>query len=76
MSRKGNCWDNAVAESFFKTIKYECINMYKFTSYRSLFNCIRQYMDWYNTKSLHSSLGYLTQLEKEMKLREFNTIAA
>ena len=76
MSRKGNCWDNAVAESFFKTIKYECINRYKFTSYRSLFNCITQYMDWYNTKRLHSSLGYLTPLEKEIKLREFNKIAA
>ena len=57
MSRKGNCLDNAVAESFFKTIKYECINRYKFTSYRILFNCIIQYMDWYNTKRLHSSLG-------------------
>ena len=45
MSRKGNCWDNAEAESFFKTIKYECINRYKFTSYRSLFNCITQYID-------------------------------
>ena len=76
MSRKGNCWDNAVAESFFKTIKYECINRYKFTSYRSLFNCITQYIDWYNTKRLHSSLGYLTPLEMEIKLREVNKIAA
>jgi putative transposase len=32
MSRKGNCWDNAVAESFFKTIKEECINRHEFTS--------------------------------------------
>ena len=76
MSRKGNCWDNAVAESFFKTIKYECINRYKFTSYRSLFNCITQYIDWYNTKRLHSSLGYLTPLEMEIKLRKVNKIAA
>ena len=76
MSRKGNCWDNAVAESFFKTIKYECINRYKFTSYRSLFNCITQYIDWYNTKRLHSSLGYLTPLEIEIKLIDSNKIAA
>jgi putative transposase len=76
MSRKGNCWDNAVAESFFKTIKYECINRYKFTSYRGLFNCITQYIDWYNTKRLHSSLGYITPLEMEINLREFNKIAA
>jgi putative transposase len=76
MSRKGNHWDNAVAESFFKTIKYECINRNKYTSYRSLFNCITQYIDWYNTKRLHSGLGYLTPLEKEIKLREVNRIAA
>ena len=33
MSRKGNCWDNAVAESFFKTIKHEWLYSFKFTSY-------------------------------------------
>ena len=33
MSRKGNCWDNAVAESFFKTLKYECTNRYKFNTF-------------------------------------------
>lgn len=69
MSRKGNCWDNAVAESFFKTIKYEWLYRFKFTSYRQLFNSIEDYIDWYNTKRLHSSLGYLTPLEMEMNLR-------
>ena len=76
MSRKGNCWDNAVAESFFKTIKYECLNRYKFVNYQSLFKCITEYVDWYNTKRLHSSLGYLTPLEKEIELRGFNKMAA
>ncbi len=33
MSRKGNCWDNAVTESFFKTLKYECVYRYKFKSF-------------------------------------------
>ncbi|MCI0922694.1 transposase [Sphingobacterium rhinopitheci] len=32
MSRKGNCWDNAVAESFFKTIKYEWLYRFKYAS--------------------------------------------
>ncbi len=32
MSRKGNCWDNAVAENFFKTLKVECFYHYKFTT--------------------------------------------
>ncbi len=69
MSRKGNCWDNAVAESFFKTIKYEWLYRYRFTSFNQLFNSIKEYINWYNTKRIHSSLGYLTPLEMEMKLR-------
>jgi transposase InsO family protein len=69
MSRKGNCWDNAVAESFFKTIKHEWLHRFKFTSYWQLFNSIEDYIDWYNTRRLHSSLGYLTPLEMEINLR-------
>ena len=76
MSRKGNCWDNAVAESFFKTIKYECLNRYKFKTYQGLYKCIKEYIEWYNTIRLHSSLGYLTPLEKEIELRGFNKIVA
>jgi transposase InsO family protein len=44
MSRKGNCWDNAVAESLFKTIKHECTNRYKFTSYNQLYQCLSEYI--------------------------------
>ena len=76
MSRKGNCWDNAVAESFFKTIKHEWLNRFIFTSYQQLFDAVDDYINWYNTKRLHSSLGYLSPLEMEMKLRGFIKIAA
>ena len=76
MSRKGNCWDNAVAESFFKTIKYECLNRYRFKTYQELHHCINDYIKWYNSTRLHSSLGYLSPLEMEMKLRSVNKIAA
>ena len=69
MSRKGNCWDNAVAESFFKTIKYEWLYRFKFHSYSQLYESINNYITWYNTRRLHSSLGYLTPLEMEMKLK-------
>lgn len=76
MSRKANCWDNAVAESFFKTIKYECLNRCRFDSYQKTYECINQYIKWYNTKRIHSSLGYLTPLEKEMELRKLiNNVA-
>ena len=71
MSRKGNCWDNAVAESFFKTIKYEWLYRFKFTSYKQLYESLDDYIYWYNTERLHSSLGYLSPLEMEIKLRGF-----
>ena len=76
MSRKGNCWDNAVAESFFKTIKYEWLYRFKYTSYNQLYNSIEDYIDWYNTERLHSSLAYLTPLEMELKLKGFLNKAA
>ncbi|OWP85501.1 transposase [Flavobacterium covae] len=72
MSRKGNCWDNAVAESFFKTIKNECLNRYSFSSILSLYRCIDEYINWYNTERLHSSLGYKTPLEMEIYLKNLN----
>jgi len=67
MSRKGNCWDNAVAESFFKTLKYECVYRYKFNSFLNALQVIDQYIKWYNTKRLHSALGYKTPLEIEQE---------
>jgi len=69
MSRKGNCWDNAVAESFFKSIKYERLLRYVFTDFKQLYNCISNYINWYNTKRIHSSLGYMTPLEKEIEIK-------
>ncbi|UZR99784.1 IS3 family transposase [Chondrinema litorale] len=74
MSRKGNCWDNAVAESFhsvrFKTIKYESLNRQKFDTSEQLYQHIHEYIEeWYNVKRIHSSLGYMTPLEKEIQLK-------
>jgi len=68
MSRKANCWDNAVAESFFKTIKSECTNRYSFKFFLEAYQVIDQYIKWYNYKRLHSSLGYKSPLEIEMEL--------
>jgi transposase InsO family protein len=76
MSRKGNCWDNAVAESFFKTIKHEWLYRFKFTSFEQLHDAVNDYINWYNIERLHSSLGYLTPLEMEVKLRGIIKIAA
>lgn len=76
MSRKGNCWDNAVAESFFKTIKHEWIYRFKYNSYQQLHKSIDDYINWYNNERLHSSLGYISPLDMEIKLRANFKIAA
>ena len=64
MSRKGNCWDNAVAESFFKTIKCEYIDSYNFESQAIAQSMLFRYIEgWYNTKRIHSALDGKSPLE-------------
>jgi transposase InsO family protein len=61
MSRKGNCWDNAPAESFFSTLKTELIGdrifLSRFQARREIFEYIEVY---YNRQRLHSTIGYMT----------------
>jgi transposase InsO family protein len=64
MSRKGNCWDNAVAESFFKTIKIEELNRFERIKATQLNSLIFKYIEgWYNTQRIHSALNGLTPWE-------------
>lgn len=66
MSRKANCWDNAVAESFFKTLKTELIYHQEYKTRNEAEIAVFEYIEvWYNRKRLHSSLGYLTPVEYE-----------
>ncbi|MFC6619097.1 IS3 family transposase [Deinococcus radiophilus] len=66
MSRKGDCWDNAVVESFFETIKRELVDGCVYRSHEEAKKAIFEYMEvYYNRKRRHSSLGYLTPLEAE-----------
>jgi putative transposase len=65
MSRTGNCWDNAVAESFFKTLKSECANS-TFFSIAQAQHLVEAYVeDYYNLSRPHSFNGYLSPNEKE-----------
>lgn len=76
MSRKGNCWDNAVAESFFKTIKVECIHKHEFVSKTQAYSVIFDYIDgWYNTKRIHSALNGQSPAQAFSKLKEKKTAA-
>lgn len=66
MSRKGDCWDNAVAESFFATLKRELIDGTKWRTRAEAQAAIFEYIEvWYNRVRRHSSLGYVPPLEYE-----------
>ena len=69
MSRKGNCWDNAVAESFFSTLKNELIRGRRFESPSQAKSAIFDYIEvFYNRQRLHQSLNYQTPESYERKL--------
>lgn len=66
MSRKGNCYDNAVAESFFKTLKAEQVYHQHYTTRKAAMAAIFEYIEvFYNRQRRHSSLGYLSPAEYE-----------
>ncbi|WGQ09925.1 IS3 family transposase [Pedobacter gandavensis] len=76
MSRKGNCWDNAVAESFFKSLKAECVYQHKFTDKEQAALIVFEYIEiWYNRNRLHSALGYLSPEEFGRNLNKQNIAA-
>ena len=69
MSRKGNCWDNAVAESFFKSLKVEWVYKHEYNlRYEAELSIFRWIETWYNRKRMHSTLGYKTIEEFETEL--------
>jgi transposase InsO family protein len=68
MSRSGNCYDNAYAESFFHSLKVELIHRRRFQTRRQAEEAIRTYIDdWYNPKRLHSGLDYQTPMDYEKR---------
>jgi putative transposase len=68
MSRKGNCWDNAVAESFFGTLKTELTHSRIFTTRENAKSTIVEWIEvFYNRQRLHSTLNYLSPVQFEQQ---------
>ena len=68
MSRKGDCWDNAVSESFFKTLKVERVNDRDYWTREEAKTDITDYIErFYNRKRRHSHLGYISPVEYELQ---------
>jgi len=66
MSRKGNCYDNAVMESFFHTLKAECVDLHVFPSRTHARSVVFEFLEvYYNRQRLHSTLGYRTPVAFE-----------
>ncbi len=66
MSRKGNCWDNAVAESFFGTMKNEWLRDADFTTRADARHAVFEYIEvFYNRQRRHSFNGYRSPVEIE-----------
>jgi putative transposase len=68
MSRKGDCWDNAVAESFFGTLKTELVHEADWATRAEARSAIFEYLEvFYNRRRIHSSIGYVSPEEFELK---------
>jgi transposase InsO family protein len=67
MSRKGNCWDNAVMESFYRSLKTECVYWENYVCQLDVQRSLNHYIEqYYNRIRLHSSLGYVSPVKFEL----------
>ena len=70
MSRKGNCWDNAVMERFFRNLKTERLNQLSFINHQAIVAEVESYIYFYNYKRLNSAIDYMTPSQKFMQLKK------
>ena len=75
MSRKGNCWDNAPVERFFSSLKREWTGDRLYRTRQEAIADVREYVTvYYNSRRLHSTLGYTTPLDFENNLNKLSGI--
>ena len=70
MSRQGNCWDNAVMERFFRSLKTERLNQLSFINHQSVVSEVENYIRFYNYKRRHSAIDYMTPHQKSYELKK------
>ena len=70
VGRTGVCWDNAVAESFWSSLKREVVHRYRFATRAEARRAIFAWINRYNHSRLHSSLGYIPPIEWESNYRQ------
>jgi putative transposase len=76
MSRKGNCWDNAVTETLFGSLKVERLHGERFQTIRQAKDAVLVWLLWYNRQRMHSTLNYLSPAEFESRWENPGTLAA
>jgi putative transposase len=76
MSRKGNCWDNAVTETLFGSLKVERLHGQRFQTIRQAQDAALAWLLWYNRRRMHSTLNYLRPAEFESRWENPATLAA
>jgi transposase InsO family protein len=70
VGRTGVCWDNAVAESFWESLKRECVQDRVFATRADARRAIFRWINWYNTTRLHTSLNSVPPIEWEQQYRQ------
>jgi len=74
MSRKGDCWDNAVSESFFHSLKTELVHHERFKTRAEANQAIFEYIEvFYNRQRLHSTNDYMSPVNYELKMLQYQT---
>ena len=69
MSRRGNCWDNAVVESFFATLKKELVYETDWATRAEAQTALAEYIEeWYNPEQKHTSLGFRSPIQYETEV--------
>ena len=76
MSRKGDCWDNAVAESFFGSLKQELLYRFTWATHKVTIEAIDSYIErFYNPRRMHSFIGFKSPLEYELQTADWRAAA-